>query len=78
MHDSLARYPPPRCHPDTRKKVLKVITDWIEDSYPRQRIVWLNGPAGAGKSAIAQTSSQPWHGSWALPFPRRSRTLNSH
>ena len=58
MHDSLARYPPPRCHPKTRKKVLKVITNWIEDSNPRQRIMWLNGPAGAGKSAIAQTIAE--------------------
>ena len=47
MHDSSARYPPPLCHRNTRQKVLKIITDWIDDSYPR--------PAGAGKSAIAQT-----------------------
>ena len=58
MHDSLARYPPPLCHPRTREKVLKIITDWIDDSYPRQRIMWLNGPAGAGKSAIAQTIAE--------------------
>ena len=58
MHDSLARYPPPLCHPKTRKKVLKIITNWIDDSYPRQRIMWLNGPAGAGKSAIAQTIAE--------------------
>ena len=58
MHDSLARYPPPLCHPRTREKVLKIISDWIDDSYPRQRIMWLNGPAGAGKSAIAQTIAE--------------------
>ena len=58
MHDSLARYPPPLCHPKTREKVLKTISDWIDDSYPRQRIMWLNGPAGAGKSAITQTISE--------------------
>ena len=58
MHDSLARFPPPQCHPMTRKKVLKLISDWIDDSYPRQRIMWLNGPAGAGKSAIAQTIAE--------------------
>lgn len=39
----------------TREKILKMITDWIRDPHPRQCIVWLNGPAGAGKSAIAQT-----------------------
>ena len=58
MHDSSARYPPPLCHPMTREKVLKIITDWVDDSYPCQRIMWLNGPAGAGKSAIAQTIAE--------------------
>src|SRR6266550_4545333 len=58
MHDSLERYPPPLCHPKTREKVLKIVSDWIDDSYPRQRIMWLNGPAGAGKSAIAQTIAE--------------------
>ena len=58
IHDSVARYPPPLCHPQTREKVLKVMSDWIDDSYPRQRIMWLNGPAGAGKSAIAQTIAE--------------------
>jgi len=43
------------CHPQTREKVLKIITDWVNDPHARQPIVWLNGPAGAGKSAIAQT-----------------------
>ncbi|KAF8348613.1 hypothetical protein F5887DRAFT_1157056 [Amanita rubescens] len=51
----MARFPPPMCHPKTREKVLKIITDWVNDSHVRQPIVWLNGPAGAGKSAIAQT-----------------------
>ena len=55
MHDSLARYPAPCCHPETREKVIKVIRDWVERSNPHQPIKWLNGPAGAGKSAIAQT-----------------------
>ena len=58
MHDSLARYPPPLCHPRTREKVLKKISDWTDGSYPNQRIMWLNGPAGAGKSAIAQTIAE--------------------
>ncbi|KAF8325487.1 hypothetical protein F5887DRAFT_1145936 [Amanita rubescens] len=55
LHDSMARFPPPRCHPQTREKVLKIITDWVKNPHARQRIIWLNGPAGAGKSAIAQT-----------------------
>ena len=53
-YDSRARCPPPRCHPGTRVRVLKTITDWINDSDSPQRIFWLSGPAGAGKSAITQ------------------------
>ncbi len=55
LHDSIARFPTPRCHPQTREKVLKIITDWVNDPHPQQPIIWLNGPAGGGKSAIAQT-----------------------
>src|SRR6266576_5307949 len=57
-YDSRARFPPPRCHPGTRVEVLKIITDWINDSNPSQHIFRLNGPAGAGKSAIAQTIAE--------------------
>ena len=46
------------CHPATRKRVLKWITDWINIPQPLLRILWLNGPAGAGKSAIAQTIAE--------------------
>ncbi len=58
FHDAKARFPPPRCHPGTRVEVLNTITDWIHDPDPCQRIFWLNGPAGAGKSAIAQTVAE--------------------
>ena len=57
-YDSIARFPPPRCYPETRVEVLKTITDWIDDPEPRQQIFWLNGPAGAGKSAITQTIAE--------------------
>ena len=51
----MTRFPLPRCHPKSREKVLKTITDWVTDPHARQHIIWLNGPAGAGESAIAQT-----------------------
>ena len=57
-YNSRARFPPPRCHPGTRVEVLKIITDWINDPNTSQRISGLNGPAGAGKSAIAQTIAE--------------------
>jgi hypothetical protein len=45
---------PPKCHPQTRVAVIQAIIDWIEDGQKTSFIKWLNGPAGAGKSAIAQ------------------------
>jgi hypothetical protein len=55
FYDSLARFPPPRCYPETCVDVLQKIADWIDDQDPSQKIFWLNGPAGAGKTAITQT-----------------------
>ncbi|TEB20194.1 hypothetical protein FA13DRAFT_1645330 [Coprinellus micaceus] len=39
----------PKCHPETRTAVQEDIISWITT----QRIMWLSGPAGAGKTAIA-------------------------
>ncbi|KAI3619128.1 nwd2 [Moniliophthora roreri] len=57
-HNSGTRYPPPRCHPDTRQDVIHVLHEWIHCPFPGQPIMWLYGPAGAGKSAIAQTVAE--------------------
>ncbi|KAF9440238.1 hypothetical protein P691DRAFT_715691 [Macrolepiota fuliginosa MF-IS2] len=58
-HDSSARYPPPLCHPGTRKEFLKTLERWglNADNHP-DRIAWLKGPAGVGKSAIAQSCAE--------------------
>ncbi|KAJ7198394.1 hypothetical protein C8J57DRAFT_1105182, partial [Mycena rebaudengoi] len=53
MHNSADSYPQPRCHPETRTEMLAKLFDWYS-SMP-QRILWLHGPAGAGKSAILRT-----------------------
>src|ERR1700716_1506524 len=53
--DSSAQDPERICHPGTRQNVLKRIQDWIDNPSSTERIFWLHGPAGAGKSAIAQT-----------------------
>lgn len=54
----------PQCHPDTRVAVQQEILSWIrhgdEDKQPR-KIMWLTGPAGAGKSAIAGTVAEVCH-----------------
>ncbi|KAE9398497.1 hypothetical protein BT96DRAFT_32880 [Gymnopus androsaceus JB14] len=55
LHDWAESFPQPRCHPETRTKMLKTLRDWSLQTDPRSRILWLYGPAGAGKSAIMQT-----------------------
>ncbi|KAM6502768.1 hypothetical protein JOM56_002745 [Amanita muscaria] len=56
--DSSAQDPERICHPGTRQNVLKRMEDWIDDPSSTERIFWVHGPAGAGKSAIAQTMAQ--------------------
>jgi len=58
MHDSAERFPPPKCHPRTRLAIVNDILGWIKDPNHSSKMLWLNGPAGAGKSAIAQTISE--------------------
>ncbi|TEB27820.1 hypothetical protein FA13DRAFT_1816237 [Coprinellus micaceus] len=65
LHDSAERGPDaPKCHPETRIAVQMDIMGWIEhgerDDAPR-RILWLSGPAGSGKTAIAGTIADECH-----------------
>jgi hypothetical protein len=55
LHDSSAQDPERRCHPGTRESVLKMMHKWIDNPNAEEKIFWLHGPAGVGKSAIAQT-----------------------
>ncbi|KAJ7910301.1 hypothetical protein B0H13DRAFT_1472512, partial [Mycena leptocephala] len=57
-YDSAERYPQPRCHPETRTSMLQELNAWSSQHNPETRILWLHGPAGAGKSAIAQSFCQ--------------------
>ncbi|KIK07880.1 hypothetical protein K443DRAFT_2097 [Laccaria amethystina LaAM-08-1] len=45
-----------RCDPGTRLEVIAQIKQWLNGSDKRTAICWLSGPAGYGKSALAQTS----------------------
>ena len=47
--------------PRTREAILQEIMDWIKDNDRLTRFLWLNGPAGAGKSAIEQTIAELCH-----------------
>ncbi|KAK7037615.1 hypothetical protein VNI00_010828 [Paramarasmius palmivorus] len=59
MYNSSARYPQPRCHEDTRKEIQASILNWARSEDPTtERLCWLSGSAGAGKSAIAQTIAE--------------------
>ncbi|KAJ7118236.1 hypothetical protein C8R44DRAFT_878850 [Mycena epipterygia] len=68
LHNSVDRYPQPKCHPETRTEILDSLWNWTSQDYEWTRdahssfadssvsnILWLYGPAGAGKSAIVQT-----------------------
>ncbi|KJA20948.1 hypothetical protein HYPSUDRAFT_216637, partial [Hypholoma sublateritium FD-334 SS-4] len=59
FHNSKERFNPPRCHEHTREAVLDEIFEWIIGNVPRETwIAWLNGAAGAGKSAICQSIAE--------------------
>jgi hypothetical protein len=46
-----------RCDPGTRLEVIAQVREWLDghDNDERAVVCWLNGPAGYGKSALAQT-----------------------
>ncbi|KAI3618310.1 vegetative incompatibility protein het-e-1 [Moniliophthora roreri] len=48
----------PRCTPGTREAVIRLIMKWTTNPFTPQRILWLNGLAGEGKSAIAQSFAE--------------------
>ncbi|KAJ7290493.1 hypothetical protein C8J57DRAFT_1114493 [Mycena rebaudengoi] len=69
MHDSADYLPQPRCHPKTREKMLGKLWKWStksewSDRFSKHEIVqglpvlWLHGPAGAGKSALMRTHAE--------------------
>ncbi|KJA20969.1 hypothetical protein HYPSUDRAFT_203360 [Hypholoma sublateritium FD-334 SS-4] len=59
FHNSWQRADPPRCHAHTREAVLEELFDWIVGNVPREAwVTWLNGAAGAGKSAICQSAAE--------------------
>ncbi|KAH9942068.1 hypothetical protein B0H21DRAFT_529658, partial [Amylocystis lapponica] len=71
----------PECHPDTRKDMLSSIRGHLTVPVDGQKIVWMHGPAGCGKSTISTTIAQYFqsvHHLGAFVFFNRSeRTQNS-
>ncbi|KAJ7245800.1 hypothetical protein C8J57DRAFT_1190786 [Mycena rebaudengoi] len=78
MHDSADNDAQPKCHPETRTKMLEklynwcIASEWSRVSDPSRAlddphrevlikglpVLWLYGPAGAGKSAIMRTLAE--------------------
>ncbi|KAF9443263.1 hypothetical protein P691DRAFT_635152, partial [Macrolepiota fuliginosa MF-IS2] len=56
--DSSARWPPPKCYPGTRIKLTTEIQTWLLCNVRNWDFLWLSGPAGVGKSAVAQTVAE--------------------
>lgn len=59
----------PKCHPEMRKAVQEEIMGWIRHGNQddtTKRILWLSGPAGSGKTAIAGTIADECHGEGLL------------
>ncbi|KAJ3508396.1 hypothetical protein NMY22_g16631 [Coprinellus aureogranulatus] len=82
MHNSAARYDAPKCHPETRKAVKENIFGWISDRDEGggpQQLLWLTGPAGAGKTAIMGTIADELEqrGSWSLRSTSRPTLVRS-
>ncbi|KAJ6447575.1 hypothetical protein C8R45DRAFT_884491, partial [Mycena sanguinolenta] len=55
IHDATDSFTEPKCHPETRTRMLMDLCKWALDPRPKTTILWLHGPAGAGKSAIMRT-----------------------
>ncbi|KAJ7761683.1 hypothetical protein B0H16DRAFT_1414801 [Mycena metata] len=58
LYDSADSFPQPKCHPETRTEMLDNLYNWCTEDVTEHPICWLQGPAGAGKSAIMQTLSR--------------------
>ncbi|KAF8186329.1 hypothetical protein BJ912DRAFT_852278, partial [Pholiota molesta] len=59
FHDAAERGDPPKCYPQTREAILAEIQHWVRNPELRKKLImWIYGPAGSGKSAIAQTIAE--------------------
>ncbi|KAF5356096.1 hypothetical protein D9756_004383 [Leucocoprinus leucothites] len=58
IHDSDYREYPPRCSENTRASLRNEVLQWRGNPSREQRLLWYMGPAGIGKSAIAQSIAE--------------------
>ncbi|KDR70075.1 hypothetical protein GALMADRAFT_145105 [Galerina marginata CBS 339.88] len=57
-HDTNDPIDPPRCYPRTRTAILQNLLNWVRRAGNPSLIVWIFGPAGVGKSAIARSLAE--------------------
>jgi len=59
FYNSEQGFDPPKCHPNTRLTVLDKIVKWVRlEENTNFQVLWVYGPAGSGKSAIAHTIAE--------------------
>ena len=60
FHNSAERFDPPKCYPKTQEAILAKIEAWVKERPENgdTLVLWMYGPAGAGKSAIAQSIAE--------------------
>ncbi|KAF6744466.1 hypothetical protein DFP72DRAFT_78227 [Ephemerocybe angulata] len=58
LHNSLARFDPPKCDENTRVELIHEIGTWIEDRDAPTQLLCMTGAAGSGKSALQQTVAE--------------------
>jgi hypothetical protein len=60
FHNSAERFDPPKCYPKTREAIIEKIEAWVKERPENgdRLVMWMYGPAGAGKSAIAQSIAE--------------------
>lgn len=59
FHNAAERGDPPRCHPHTRTATRAAMMEWIKGTEAQRKLIlWLYGPAGAGKTAIEQSIAE--------------------
>ncbi|KAF9474865.1 hypothetical protein BDN70DRAFT_841690, partial [Pholiota conissans] len=59
LHDAAERGDQPGCYENTRIAILEEIMYWLQDPDARERFIyWLYGPAGSGKTSIAQSIAE--------------------
>ncbi|KAJ3565951.1 hypothetical protein NP233_g7314 [Leucocoprinus birnbaumii] len=57
--DSSGRHPPPISHLGTRREYIDKVTNWaIGEPDKQQPMLWMHGPFGIGKTAVAQSFAE--------------------